>query len=222
MNRQHIFELHAKATSLYQQAREVAARVPMKARVVLGLFLLTAVLMATYTTLTAKDSSLHLKVQHGFHNAQVSVWVDGDLAYSGTITGSTKKRFGIIPTDSVQGTLSQIIPVRSGQHNVRVRVSPDDATAQDDTISGDFARNSERDLSVSARHSGLSLAWQGTTHGEAETTSSLAWLSRYAGSLVLTIAGSIISALTGFAIKELPGRLRPSTDSAPKAQLGPE
>src|SRR5215470_10869235 len=168
MNRQYIDRFHANAAIVWQQARQAAARVSIKARVVLGLFLVAAVFLAAYTGLTAKDSSLHLKVQHGFHNAQVSVWVDGDLAYSGTITGSTKKRFGIIPTDSVQGTLSQIIPVRSGQHNVRVRVSPDDATAQDDTISGDFARNSERDLSVSARHSGLSLAWQGTTHGEAE------------------------------------------------------
>jgi hypothetical protein len=222
MNRQHIAQLRVKAALLGQRARQVAAQLPMKARVVLGLFLLAAVLMATYTTLTAKDSSLHLKVQHSFRNARVSVWVNGDLAYSGTITGSTKKRFGILPTDSVQGTLSQIIPVHSGQHTVRVRVSPDDSTAQDDTISGDFARNGERDLSVSARPSGLSLAWQGASSGEAETTSSWAWLSRYAGSLLLTIAGSIISALTGFAIKELPGRLRPTTDSAPKADLGPQ
>src|SRR5215471_18894188 len=222
MNRQHIFELHAKATSLYQQAREVAARVPMKARVVLGLFLLTAVLMATYTTLTAKDSSLHLKVQHGFHNAQVSVWVDGDLAYSGTITGSTKKRFGIIPTDSVQGTLSQIIPVRSGQHTVRVRIGSNDATSQDDTISGDFASNSERNLVVSARRSGLSLSWQGSGSAGAETSPSFPWFSRYAGSLLLTIAGSIISALTGFAIKELPGRLRSTADLTSKTELGPQ
>jgi hypothetical protein len=222
MNRQHIAQLRVKAALLGQRARQVAAQLPMKARVVLGLFFLAAVLMATYTTLTAKDSSLHLKVQHGFRNAQVSVWVDGDLAYSGIITGSTKKRFGILPTDSVQGTLSQIIPVHSGRRTVRVRVSPDDATAQDDTISGDFARNGERDLSASARHSGLLLAWQGTNSAGAETTSSLAWLSRYAGSLLLTIAGSIISALTGFAIRELPGRLRPTTDSAPKAELGPQ
>jgi hypothetical protein len=30
--------------------------------------------------------------------------------------------------------LSQIIPVRSGQHNVRVRIEPDDAAMQEDTI----------------------------------------------------------------------------------------
>jgi hypothetical protein len=42
------------------------------------------------------------------------------------------------------------------------------------------------------------------------------WLSQYAGSLILTIAGSIMSALAGYAIKELPARLRPTSDFTPK------
>lgn len=222
MNRQYLAALRAKAALLCQPIRHVATRLSMKARVVLGLFLLAAVLMAIYTALTAKDASLHLRVQHDFHNAQLSVWVDGDLVYSGTITGSTKKRFGLFPTDSVEGTLLQIIPVRSGQHTVRIRIAPDDATAQDGAISGKFSRNSQRDLSVSARHSRVALAWQGTSGAEVETSSRLSWISRYAGSLLLTIAGSLISALTGFAIKELPGRFRSTTDSAPKVQLGPQ
>ena len=222
MNRLHIAQLRAKATILCQQARRVAVRLPMKARVMLGLFLAAAVLMALYTALTAKDSRLHLKVQHGFHSAQVSVWVDGDLAYSGTISGSIRKRFGFVPTDSVQGTLSQIIPVRSGQRTVRVRIAPDDASTQDDTIAGDFSRDSERDLLVSARPNGLSLAWQGTGSAGVETPSSFAWISRCAGSLLLTIGGSIVSALTGFALKELPARLRSNTDSGPKPELGPQ
>ncbi len=220
MNRRYIDQFHANAARLWQQARQAASRVPVIARVVLGLFLVAAVLLATYTGLTAKDSSLHLKVQHTFHNAQVSVWIDGDLAYSGAIAGSPKKRFGLLPTNSVQGTLSQIIPVRSGQHTVRVRVASDEAASQDDTISGDFTRNSERDLIVSARRSGLLLSLQDSGSGETETSSSLAWLSRYAGSLLLTIGGSMISALTGFVIKELPGRLRSKADSTSKTEFG--
>jgi len=222
MNREQIAQLRAKAALFYQDARQWAARVPVKARAVLVLFLVAALLMAVHTALTAKDASLHLKLQHGFHNAQVSVWVDGDLAYSGKVTGSTKKRFGLIPTDSVQGSLSQIIPVRSGPHKVRVRIEPDDATMQEDSISGDFAHSSERDLSVSARQSGLSLAWLGTSSAPAETSSTFGWFSRYAGSLLLTIGGSIMSALTGYAIRELPARFRSTADSTPKAELGPQ
>jgi len=222
MNREHIAQLRAKAALLYRQGRQWAARVPVKARVVLVLFLVAALLMAVHTALTAKDSSLHLKLQHGFHNAQVSIWVDYDLVYFGKVSGSPRKRFGLIPTDSVQGSLSEIIPARSGHHEVRVRIEPDDATMQEERISGDFVHNSERHLSVSARHSGLSLSWLGTSSARVETSTSFGWISRYAGSLVLTIAGSIISALTGYAIKELPARLRSTSEPAPKAELGPQ
>jgi hypothetical protein len=220
MNQDSITQLRVKAGSLYQQARLGVEHVPVKARVLLGLFLVAALLMAIHTALIAKDANLHLKLQHGFRDAQLSVWVDGDLAFSGKVTGSPKKKFGVIPTDSVQGSLSQIIPVRSGQHNVRVRIEPDDAAIQDDSTSGDFARNTERELLVSARRSSLSLSWQGTGSAPVETSSSFAWISRYAGSLFLTLAGSIMSALAGYAIRELPARLRSTSNSTPKAELG--
>ena len=32
-------------------------------------------------------------MQHGFRSAQMTVWVDGEQAYSGKLTGSTKKKF---------------------------------------------------------------------------------------------------------------------------------
>jgi hypothetical protein len=222
MNREYLTQLHAKPALLYHHGRQWAMRVPVKARVVLGLFLAAAVLMAMYSAFTAKDATLHLRLQHGFHNAQVSVWVDGDFVYSGKVSGSIRKRFGLIPTASAQGSLSQVIPVRSGQHNVRVRIEPDDAAMQEDSISGDFTHSTERGLSVSARRSGLSLSWQGTGSVPPETSSSLGWFSRYADSFFLTIAGSIMSALTGFAIKELPARLRSTSGSASKAELGPQ
>ena len=202
--------------------RRWAARVPGKVWILLSLFLVAALLMAVHTMLTAKDSSLHLKLQHGFHSAQVSVWVDRELAYSGKVSGSVKKRFGLIPTDSVQGSLSEIIPVVSGQHQVRVRIEPEDAAMQEDTISGSFSANRESDLSVFARQSALLLSWAGTSSAPAEASTSFAWLSRYAGSLFLTIAGSIMSALAGYAIRELPGRLRSASEPAPRANLGPQ
>ena len=221
MNRESIAELRAKLGSMYQQVRLRFERVPVKARVLAGLFLVASLLLALHTALTAKDARLHLKLQHSFRHAQLSVWVDGDLAFSGKVTGSTKKKFGLIPTDSFQASLSQIIPVRSGQHNVRVRIEPDDAAMEEDSTSGDFARNTERELLVSARHSSLSLSWQGTGSAPVET-SSFTWFSRYAGSLLLTLAGSIMSALAGHAIRELPARLRSSSNSTPKAELGPQ
>jgi hypothetical protein len=204
--------LREKAALLYQRA----TRIPVKARIIFGLFLVAAVFLAIHTTLTTKDASLHLKLQHDFRNAQVSVWVDDDLAYTGKITGSTKKKFGLIRTNSAQGNLSQIMPVRAGQHNIRLRIEPDDAAMQEDSIRGDFSDHTERDLAVAARHSGLWLSWEGPGRASGETSANFDWLLPYAGSLLLTITGSIMSALAGYAIKELPSRLRSTSDSAPK------
>ena len=222
MSRELIARVRVKSVVLYEQAHLWTLRIPVKARVVMGLFFVAGLIFAMHTALTAKDASLHLKLQHSFHNAQVLVWVDGDLAYSGRVAGSNKKRFGLIPTDSVQGSLSEIIPLRSGQHKVQVRIEPDDATTQEDDISGYFDHNSQRDLSVSARRSGLSLSWLGTSSSPAETSLDFEWLSRYGGSFLLTIGGSIVSALTGYAIKELPARFRSAPDSAHKSELGPQ
>jgi len=206
----------------FHRGRQWATRVPGKVWILLLLFLIAAVLMGVRTIFTAKDSSLHLKLQHGFRSAQVAIWVDRDLAYSGKVSGSVKKRFGLIPTDSVQGSLSEIIPVPSGQHKVRVRIEPEDAAMQEDTISGSFSANKESDLSVSARQSALLLSWAGSSSAPSEASAGFGWFSRYAGSLLLTIAGSIMSALTGYAIRELPARFRSTSQPASRANLGPE
>jgi hypothetical protein len=218
MDAQHMAQVREKAALFYERARQSAGRVPVKARIILALFLVAAVFMAIHTALTAKDASLHFKLQHEFRNARVSVWVDDDLAYSATIAGSTKKKFGLIPTDSVQGNLSQIIPVRSGQHDIRLRIEPDDATMQEDSIRGDFANHTARNLAVTARQRGLSLSWQAQDRAPVESSSMFGWLSQYAGSLILTISGSIMSALAGYAIKELPARLRSASDLPAKTE----
>jgi len=216
MNGERLKELRSKAALFDQKLLKQIRCVPVKVRILLGLFLLAALAMAIHTALTSNDASLHLKLQHSFRSAEVSVWVDHDLAYSGKITGAAKKKFGLIPTDAQQGSLSQVIPLRSGQRNIRVRVQPDDAAMQEDSITGTFASNAQRDLSVNARRNGMSVSWQGSSGAPVEAVSSFAWLSRYASSLFLTITGSIMSALAGYAIRELPARLRSSPDSAPK------
>ncbi len=218
MGPQQMTQIRERAALAYRRVRHYASGLPVKAWTVLGLFLVAAGFMALHTALTAKDASLHLKLQHEFRNASVSIWVDDDLAYSGKITGSTRKKFGLIPTDSAQGNLSQIIPVRSGQRSIRVRIEPDESTMQEDSIRGAFADHTERDLDVNARHSGLSLSWRGTDRAPVERSSMFGWLSQYASSLILTITGSIMSALAGYAIKELPDRLRSTADSAPKTE----
>jgi len=215
MDNERAAQLRAQAAWVYEQGRDWLARMPVKARLMLGLFLLAAVLMALHTALSSKNASLHLKLQHDFRSGDLSLWIDGDLAYSGKLRGSLKRRFGLIP-DSVQGSLSQIVPLSSGTHQVRVRVVSEDGPTQEDSIAGDFARNTERELSVSARHNELSLAWQTTdTTGLSPGSGCLAG---YAGTLFLTVAGSIISAHTGCAHREVPAHIRARQNAEPKAQ----
>lgn len=209
-------DLSVRWTSTWQSIKPALARVPTKAWVVLGLFLAAAVTLAVHTAISSRDAVLYLKVQHGFRNAQLFVWVDGNSVYSSRLSGSMKKRFGLIP-DSVQGTLSQSIPLSSGQHAIRVRVEPEGGSPIEDNIAGVFEKHSERDLSVNARKSGISLAWQGGTLTSDAGSTGSGWFSRYAGSLFLTIAGSIISALTGYAIRELPGYIRSRQHVEPRA-----
>jgi hypothetical protein len=201
---------------LWQKIKLRVRELPLKAWIVLGLFLVAALFMGLHTAFAAKDSTLHLKVQHGFRSALLSVWIDGELAYSSKLTGAMKKKLVLIP-DSVQGNLSQTIPLPSGNRELRVRVETPDGSVQEQTISAEFVRNGERTLLVIARRTDFSMNWQDLPVPVAESASTLGWMARYTSTLLLTAAGSIISALTGYAIRELPKQIGARQAETPKA-----
>ena len=208
-----------RAVAVWQKARGQFARLPATARVMLGLFLLAALLMAMHTAHWGKDAGLRLKVQHSLRSGQISVWVDGELAYSGNLVGNSKRKFGVIPT--VQGSLSETLPVATGTHQIKVQVVSDSG-ARESTINGDFAHNGLRALSVIASRDDLSLNWQALNSqpqpaGAESSSAGQGWVSRYAGTLVMTVAGSIISALAGFALRELPKHLVSRQGAVPES-----
>ncbi len=209
--------IQAQVVAVWQSAREQFVRLPATARVMLGFFLLAALLMALHTAFSGKDATLQLKVQHSLRNGQLSVWVDGDLAYSGSLIGNAKKKFGLIP--GVQGNLLETLPVASGTHQIKVQIVSD-GVVRDSMISGEFPRKGQRTLAVNANRGDVSLNWQMPNwQNEASEASSngSGWFSRYAGTLMMTVAGSIISALTGFALKELPKRIVSGSREVPAA-----
>jgi hypothetical protein len=79
------------AVAVWQRIRAQFVRLPATARVMLGLFLLAALLMAMHTAYWGKDASLRLKVQHSLRGGQISVWVDGELAYLEAWSAKQKK-----------------------------------------------------------------------------------------------------------------------------------
>src|SRR3974377_256929 len=96
--------LHDRAMRLSQQVRTLLLALPATAQVLLGVVLIVGFLLSLHLALATKDSALHLKVQHSFRSADLSVWVDGHLATTIPLRGAVKKRFGLIP-ESIQGGL---------------------------------------------------------------------------------------------------------------------
>src|ERR1700687_437878 len=96
MDTQPKTQMRARAARIWRQSRDWVVRLSLTARIMLGLFLFAAVLVALHTAFSAKNASLHLTVQHGFRSADISLWVDGDLAYSAKLSGFVKKKFGLI------------------------------------------------------------------------------------------------------------------------------
>lgn len=213
-------QISATIEVLWQHARQSSVRIPVKRWIAAGAVLFLGLLLMVYCSLS-KDASLQLRLQHGFHAAQVSVWVDGDLMYSGKVFGAPRKRFGVIPDGTLLGAVSQVVPLSSGEHRIKVRVEPDDGNLLESVTTGEFARHEVRTLSATARRSGLSFSWseEGSASAsapEAEPAGTSSSIGHYASWLLLTIAGSIISALTGYAVKELPGIIRARQAADPK------
>jgi len=208
-------QIRPRVVRLFRRSRDWVVRLSPTARVMFGLFLFAALLIALHAALSAKDASLRVTVQHGFRNGDISLWIDGDLAYSGKLTGSAKKKFGLI-AGAVQGNLSEILPVSAGIHQIRVQVRSDGGSSQQNTVVADFAANTERKLAVSTRPGNLSLVWQGTA--AAAPSSGSNWFAHYASAIFLTIGGSIVSGLTGFALRELPAHIRSRQETNTQAQ----
>jgi hypothetical protein len=214
MNLEHMGRIPAFLVEVGRKARAQYMRLPALAQVMLGLSLLAVLLMILGTAYWEKNASLRLNVQHGLRSAQLSIWVDGDLAYSENLAGTARRKFGLIPT--VQGSLSETLAVTPGTHQIKVQIGSDGGMQQN-TISGAFAHNQQRTLSVNASRGDISLNWQATEPAGTESSSKNGWISRYAGTLMMTVAGSIISALTGFALKELPKQIASRQGEAPRA-----
>src|SRR5690349_2803434 len=72
-------------------------------------------LIAFLPHLAGRSASLKVQMQHSFRSAQVSMWVDGDLACSEHLTGSQRRRFGLLPA-GIGGNFSRLVQVSAGRH----------------------------------------------------------------------------------------------------------
>jgi hypothetical protein len=202
----------AAAQNLAQRAQRLI-RNPLVSIGCAGLLILV---LAVRLSTPQGSATLHVKMQHGFRSADITILIDDSVAYTGHVSGVARKRFGVLPTGMVQGSFSQALQVPSGNHNVRVQLSaPSEAYDHTARITGHFAPTSDTDLVIAAaRNNDLALSLQGVTAAAAGDAGDT-WYAKYGSSLVMTVIGTIVSAITAFLVKELPAVLRRT--SQPKA-----
>ena len=175
-------------------------RLSPRAGLALSLGFLAAVLLGISAFAFLPSATLQLVCRHDFRSADITVSIDGEVVHTDTLTGAVRKWFGVL--ERTEGTYARSLPVSAGRHVVAVHLR---APGYDRTrsIEGEFSRGRETTLSVDSGR-GLSLAWRGTGGGAsaAEPASPSSSWFKYAGSIIMTIFGSIVSASIGVLVQD--------------------
>ena len=161
------------------------------------LFVAGAVL---FTRLLSNPAKVTIVCQHGFRTADLTVWADGDVIYSGTVNGSSKGRLAFLGSKSPG--LYKTIDVPAGRHSIRVRLDAEnDNYDQTKLVSANFGEGGDNTVSISAGRHGLTVV----AHGAPEATDDSGIVSssrRLASSVMLSIFGSGMSAAIAFLVQE--------------------
>ncbi len=162
--------------------------------------------------LTGKSATLKLTCVHNLRSGEISVWTDDQLVYSGKLSSTAKKRFGLfggktplIGGKAAPATFAKTIKVPDGPHRLRIQVSGDDYD-QSRSLSMNFSPDTQSAVSVNALSRNLQLSWKDTQF--APESGEAPWYLRYAKALFITVFGSVISAVMGMAVKEILEKLR--------------
>lgn len=167
------------------------------ASLALILFVVGAVL---FTRLFSNPAKVTIVCQHGFRGAELTVWADGDVIYSGTVNGSSKGRLGFL--GSRTPGLYKTVDVPAGRHSIRVRLAAENEDYdQTKVVSANFGEGGDNTVSISAGRHGLSVV----AHGAPEATDDSGIVSssrKMASSVMLSIFGSGMSAAIAFLVQE--------------------
>ena len=149
-------------------------------------------------------AKLRIVCQHNFRSAELSVIVDSRLVYSGTLSGNSKKRFGLFDKNA-GANFSKVVGIGAGSHAVQVHLSaPAEGFDQAKVGYADFSGDRENVLVItSARRTGLNMAFSGgalakapVMEGEPKS------YSKSAFSILLSVLGTMLSASISFLVQE--------------------
>jgi hypothetical protein len=150
----------------------------------------------------AGTATLTVAGRHSFRQAEISIWVDGDLKSKFEVSGSARKKLGVF--QKIDGSFSRSLRVGAGEHTVRVRVHalPDGGEivrqCQANVQSG-----TESAVYVNADRGVLSLGFaSGASRSKPEPESSSSGYVKMMQSVLMAIAGSALSATVGFLVQD--------------------
>jgi serine/threonine protein kinase len=94
----------------------------------------------------APAATLDVEVDYKFAEANLSIWVDGQLGYTHTLEGTDKKH--LVVFHHVEGHQIHAMQVQPGKHLLRVLVKAGE-NSLDQSVTGDFSSGSEKLLRIS-------------------------------------------------------------------------
>ncbi len=176
--------------------RKLPKRVRLGALALAGL----CIFYWTFTWITSDPAKLRISCQHNFRSAQLSVWVDSDLVYTGAVNGGLKRHAGRPSSGKAQG-FSKVVHVPGGRHEIQVRLSaPNEGYDQTRTTYADFSSKKENALIISSGRKNLVLTVSSPSGASLEAPTP--GIQKYASSLVLSIMGSGMSAFISFLVHD--------------------
>lgn len=186
-----------RVRALYTQALH---RIPPAVRLAAPIGLVILAVLGVHAYLAGGSAVLNLVCRHNLRAADLAVYIDGKLNYTEQLSGSAKKRFGIVGP-RVAKTFSKSLVVPSGEHVVNVHLkSAADGFDQEKSYGLNLPPGKAGTLVIAMQQNGMSLTFQGSPVAPAESggsgyRDSIRWI-------LLTVVGSAVSAGIGFMVQE--------------------
>jgi hypothetical protein len=170
-----------------------------RVRILSGVVLL--VIAIAWYWVMASSATLTVAGRHSFRKAEISIWVDGDLKSTFEVSGSAKKRLGVL--QKIDGSFSRSLRVGAGPHTVRVRVlSLTDGTDIVRQCQANAASGTQSTVYVNADRGLLSVGFaSGSPRSKPEPESSGGYM-KLMQSVLMAVAGSTLSAVVGFLVQD--------------------
>jgi hypothetical protein len=175
---------------------------PRRIRILSFALVLVAVVGLVYQWAFSKTAKVNIVCSHGFRSAELSVWVDRDLVYSGNVNGTSRKHFQLFSAG--KPGLYKSIEVPAGHHAIQVRLNATaDGFDQTKVTNANFSDLHTNSVSISAGRRGLTLSVQGGAEPSAPADSeALTAYQKVASSVIFSILGSGMSAAIAFLVQE--------------------